>query len=98
MEIEEFLEILKTLSENNYELTDHFVHRLKERNFKFDELYNILKTKKCKGIINQNSDTFKLYYEYDSKKDIILVISYRFNKFYFISPIPQETKRRTKHE
>ncbi|ABR55537.1 conserved hypothetical protein [Methanococcus vannielii SB] len=98
MEIEEFLEILKTLSENNYELTDHFVQRLKERNFKFDELYNILKTKKCKGIINQNFDTFKLYYEYDLKKDIILVISYRFNKFYFISPIPQETKRRTKHE
>ncbi|CAF30039.1 hypothetical protein [Methanococcus maripaludis] len=96
MNIPEFLKILNETQKEEIEKTIHIEEQLKDRNIEYTHVLELLE-KDSVGILKQNDNTFKLYYEDTDSKDMVIIISYRSEKLHLVTLFPHDIKRRVRH-
>ncbi len=76
-DIEDALRIIQNCDENSIKDTRHFRFRNVQRNYDSDLIYQTLLFKPIVGILKQDYNKFKIYYEHEIKisEDIILIIA-----------------------
>ena len=74
--IEEAFNLINNCDKYNITDTRHFSIRNIQRSIDMDLVYRILLNKPIVGILKQDFDKFKVYYEHESKvsEDLILII------------------------
>lgn len=79
MDISTFLNYLSKIEIDNLRATYHFQERIGERKSEIhpdlNEVYDIILKEKPIGILKQNEEKFKIYYEKTEKYDLIIILS-----------------------
>ena len=102
MDIDEFLNYLSNATKENFKKTKHFEIRIELREDNLpqeDELFRILTENKPVGILKQKDDKFKVYYEFNEKHDVVVVMSIKSIEplqINLVTIFPQDRKRREK--
>ena len=72
--IEDVINILKNIDENNLIKTKHFIAQHNERLPELDVIGDFILKKEFAGILKQDTNKFKIYYEIDEKHDLIVIL------------------------
>lgn len=79
MDVDTVLEYLSKIDMSNLRVTHHFETRANERKNDIhpdvNGIYDVIFNEKPVGILKQNEDTFKLYYNLSENHDLIIIIS-----------------------
>ena len=79
MDVDTVLGYLSKIDISNLRVTHHFETRANERKNDIhpdvNGIYDIILNEKSVGILKQNADTFKLYYNLGEEHDLIIIIS-----------------------
>ena len=101
MDIDEVLNYIITAKKENFKETEHFKIKSERRKNKLpsrDELIYMLEDIKPVGILKQNSEKFKIYYELDEKYDIVIILSIKSIEPLSINLITTFPEKRSKRE
>jgi len=101
MDIDNVLNCMINAKKDNFKETEHFKIKLKRRRDKLPnhgELISTLEGTKPVGILKQNEEKFKLYYELDERYDIVIIISVKSVEPISINLITTFPEKRSKRE
>jgi len=101
MEIDEVLNRIICAKKDNFNSTAHFNIKLERRKNKlpnYDKFVDMLESIKPIGIIKQNNEKFKIYYELDEKYDMVVILSIKSIKPLSINLITIFPEKRSKRE
>lgn len=77
IDLEKVMQTLSITSKDQINLTYHALEKMNDRDLAEDWIFESLNHKKPQGILKQDSNKFKLYYNHPAKKgyDLIIVIA-----------------------
>lgn len=94
MDLSYALEIIKE-NLRNYTETNHFKEQCEARNLNSNEVIRIIKETQILGIVKQDEELYKVWFEFEKEKDLNIIIKILPNeKLKFVTIFPCYSARR----
>ncbi len=98
MSLEPVIKFIKNIKEENIKFKQHSKDRIAQRNLNIETIKHYLLNEEIVGLHKQNTNVFKLWFQYNDKEDLTIVIIINQDNVIILTNIKEGVKKRLKNE